>query len=316
MDYPNQLNDPSLRERLPLIVHKIVSEIQSEAVLTKKILKGNAYATMGIGTIVSIANLLASGKQAPMHIASTVVKCFLWFFGYGYFFDISDQIQDLGGDVVNSACIASKKDRPIASGELSHQAARIRQMTSGIYFWWISGVLGGLPLLGCALSWSLVGMFYSKLGDHFVTKNYVSMAVGSITMLLGARILTGRSWLHIPSVVVSLWNACNCDVQDFRDEKGDRIAGRKTMIVVLGERKTKILWASMVSLNTMMLSKLLRVFGFGTKLKFGLDGIAIGLGVFAVVLRNVRSTTAQEYDSSYGAYCSLVMLMFLRSTFL
>jgi len=287
--------------------------LDKEMSLTYKILKGNAFAHIGFGTLLTIANLISIQANSPLVILGSMFKSFTWFFGYGYFFDICDQIQGHEGDAINADVIQTKKGRPLSTGEMTIESAQCRQIVSCVYFLLISALYGGLPLLLCAIAWSCISVNYEKLGNHFATKNYFSMTVGSFAMLAAGRILTGRDLVHLPSLLVSFWFGYSVDMQDFRDEKGDRCAGRQTLIIVLGERRAKMVWAAMISLTSFLLCQILTK----TESNFQFNSEVMFFGPLFVGLmgQTIKSKTARQYDSSYLTFLLLTIALKCRSAF-
>lgn len=290
------------------------SVVKREIRLTYGMLKSDLPTTVCLGTTCSIAFGVA--RAAADHWSSEtswtrlVSRALLWFLGYLYFFDIGNQMTGVEEDRSN-ADLAFKAQRPLATGEMTMQGAKIRHVLSGFYYVGISWWLGGIQLSACAVAWIISCQLHNfrGWGDHFVTKNYFTMSSGSVCMLVGARLLAGELRASIvPPILAALWIGLCMDVQDFRDEAGDRASGRLTTPVLWGVKTARQLWVGNVVLASAVLGYILRSC-------LAWPDAVILFGAIALVVRTLKNTTAKEDHTSYNGICAVGAMFFFRSPF-
>ncbi|KAJ7843120.1 UbiA prenyltransferase family, partial [Mycena olivaceomarginata] len=181
------------------------------------------------GTMYTIAALRSLDSAPKELVIQSLMRCLAYFLLYIYAFDIANQINGLDEDRIN------KPDRPLCSGRVSLQ---------GVYSLWyattaahlITGTVWGV--LPWTALWVFITIYTSFYGGdkHWVTKNLIFMFVGSLCLLQSAWGLvlpiTARQsrWAALLSGVLGI----PASVQDMRDLDGDRIAGRRTLPIVLG----------------------------------------------------------------------------------
>ncbi|MFI5528216.1 UbiA family prenyltransferase [Kitasatospora sp. NPDC051853] len=139
--------------------------------------------------------------------------------------------------------------RPIASGRLPVGAAL--------------ALIGGFALAGTALSWSLgsrqgllclgyltLGYAYSgrpfPLKRTFYTCTGAGLGLGLLTYLAGADAAgagAGRALLLFAGAMSFWMGGVGGIAKEFSDVQGDRLAGRRTWPIVLGERRARLLLA-------------------------------------------------------------------------
>ncbi|HVQ18233.1 MAG TPA: UbiA family prenyltransferase [Actinomycetes bacterium] len=139
--------------------------------------------------------------------------------------------------------------RPIARGRLPRRAAAT-----------VCYVLAALAFTCCALVGArmailvtlflAVGLAYST-GPRPLKRSMVGFTasvttLGLLTYLAGASAMGGQ-WcgpLFVHGVAMSLWMGLVGSTKDLSDTRGDRLAGRRTLPVVFGERRARLLMAS------------------------------------------------------------------------
>ncbi|KAJ7041013.1 UbiA prenyltransferase family-domain-containing protein [Mycena alexandri] len=223
---------------------------------------------------------LESTPTASLAIQS-LARCFIYFLLYIYAFDIANQINGIAEDEIN------KPDRPLPSGLVSLQGAYIRWYATTTAHLVVGAAWGVLPWTAL---WVLITIYTSFYGGdkHWVTKNMLFMSVGSICLLQAAWALaaplTAREWRW--ALLLSGILGIVASVQDIRDLEGDKIAGRRTLPVVLGSNFRWVM-ATIIStapLVCWMLDLLVCYCGFG-----------LALTMFYLAFR-VLSGCSKEYD--------------------
>lgn len=149
------------------------------------------------------------------------------------FFCISNQICDIEEDRVE------KPDRPIVSGMVSVSDAKNRLFVVGLLNCLIALYLDILPF---TLIYSVSGI----INNLITAKRFWNLRIYMAALGVTAPIAIG--WNMIAPITKELWmwifylKLCWCafgPIQDMGDLDGDRKVGRKTFIIVNGERFTK-----------------------------------------------------------------------------
>ncbi|KAF8185575.1 UbiA prenyltransferase family-domain-containing protein [Mycena galopus ATCC 62051] len=168
---------------------------------------------------------------ATSQMVYNLVCSFCYFLLYIYSFDIANQINGVAEDSFN------KPDRPLSSGRVSVHGAYIRCEP-----WNCShSITAAWGVLPWGVLWVVIVTVYTSFygGDkHWFTKNLVFMSVGSLCLLHASwglvAPLTSKEWRW--AVALSGVFGVVANVQDMRDVVGDRVAGRRTLPIVLGDR--------------------------------------------------------------------------------
>ncbi|KAJ6522250.1 UbiA prenyltransferase family, partial [Mycena capillaripes] len=167
---------------------------------------------------------------ATSQMVYNLVCSFCYFLLYIYSFDIANQINGVAEDSVN------KPDRPLSSGRVSMHGAYIRWYITTVAYLLVSAAWGVLPW---GALWVVITVYTSFYGGdkHWFTKNLVFMSVGSLCLLHASwglvAPLTSSEWRW--AVTFSAVFGVVANVQDMRDVVGDRVAGRRTLPIVLGD---------------------------------------------------------------------------------
>ncbi|KAF7340785.1 UbiA prenyltransferase [Mycena sanguinolenta] len=179
-------------------------------------------------TMAALRSLTPAPSTAQ--ISRSLAYAFVYFLLYIYAFDIANQINGVAEDRIN------KPDRPLSSGRVSIQGAYIRWYITTAAHLLLSALLGVLPW--CIL-WVAITVYTSFYGGdkHWLTKNLLFMSVGSLCLL-------HASWALVTPLTVREWRwaltlsgvfGVVANVQDLRDVAGDKVAGRQTLPIVLGD---------------------------------------------------------------------------------
>ncbi|MEV6603600.1 UbiA family prenyltransferase [Kutzneria sp. NPDC051319] len=145
---------------------------------------------------------------------------------------------------------ASHKDRPIARGELSRVTA-LRWCQGFAIAAIVTGVLIGSLFALLVLAMLALGHAYSAPGialkRHCLGAAVVAALGGALTFLAGH--LLGGGGLASPDLLLlaaamSAWmGGVGSVAKDFSDTEGDAAAGRRTLVLVCGERIARIVVA-------------------------------------------------------------------------
>ncbi|KAJ7682026.1 UbiA prenyltransferase family-domain-containing protein [Mycena polygramma] len=186
---------------------------------------------------------LRSLNPAPstVHVAHNLARSFVYFLLYIYSFDIANQINGLAEDLIN------KPDRPLSSGRVSLHGAYTRWYITTAAYLLVSIAWGVLPWGALWVTITVYTSFYG--GDkHWFTKNLVFMSVGSLCLL-------HASWGLVAPVTSNEWRwavtlsgvfGIVANIQDMRDVEGDRASGRRTLPIVLGDRRFRPIMATVI----------------------------------------------------------------------
>lgn len=160
----------------------------------------------------------------------------IYFWLYIYTFCLADQIGGAEEDRIN------KPDRPIPAAAVSLHGAVRRWVVAVGVFLLVGGWFGVWPW---SLLWVVASVLHNFRGwdKHWFTKNNVIMPVGFLAEVAPAwQLVTPLTplawrWLLVGAFVVCVTAA----VQDFRDITGDRATGRRTLPVILGQKRARAL---------------------------------------------------------------------------
>ncbi|KAJ7877458.1 hypothetical protein B0H13DRAFT_2347142 [Mycena leptocephala] len=141
----------------------------------------------------------------------SLMRSVIYFLLYIYSFDIANQINGVAEDRIN------KPDRPLSSGRVTLQGAYIRWYATTVVHLVLGAAWGVLPWTAL---WVLITIYTSS------TAATSTGGVGARRADHGARV----GWVLLLSGVFGIV----ASVQDMRDVEGDRVAGRRTLPIVLG----------------------------------------------------------------------------------
>lgn len=301
-----------LKDNVVSCANEVAAAVKKEMSMTFGLLQSDIPVTIVLGTVSAVSfGLARSSALSGFEWVSLVFKALIWFFGYGYHFDIGNQITGVEEDKHNLGEVGCKANRPLATGAMSLEGAKIRHLLSGIYYMAVSWMFGGPELSLSALLWIVSSQLYNfhGWGDHFATKNYWTMATGSIAMLLGARTIAGEAASSvIPPILAAVWIGLCMDSQDLRDEAGDRLSGRRTTAVLLGLDKARKAYVGLAAVSTGLL-----MFIMQNCISWP-DAIIVS-GIVAHLVRTLGNETTKDDHKTYKEICLAGALFFCRSAF-
>jgi 4-hydroxybenzoate polyprenyltransferase/chlorophyll synthase len=152
---------------------------------------------------------------------------------------LANGVYDLTEDVANSST------RPLARGELSHRVARRAALALTVSGLLLAAATGSTALLLIAVVTTALGWGYSAgvapLKCSAIGTCLVAVAGGASAYAAGA-LSTGdpvAPGIVVVFVLLSLWMAVGGASKDLGDAVGDRLAGRRTLPVVLGDCRAR-----------------------------------------------------------------------------
>lgn len=211
----------------------LLRRIVFEARVTYCIVWRDLSASLIPATLFSLTALNATAGLTVGSVAQTLLRSLLYFSLYIYAFCLSNQLVGHEEDRVN------KPDRVLPAGLIDHRGAVLRWALAMVMFPLMGLLLGGWPILLWALVWQAIFLSYNFLGlhRHWLTKNVVFISLGTIALLAPAWQLVAPidavAWRWI--IVVAVAFGLTLHLQDLRDVQGDRIVGRRTLSMVIGQ---------------------------------------------------------------------------------
>lgn len=161
--------------------------------------------------------------------------CLVYTLFYILTFCVSNQVNSVEEDRIN------KPRRPLVTGFITETQARARLFVYNILFL-ITAL--ALHLFWLAFAWQLITKMLCQWGfsNHWATKNLLCISLGTITLLAAewniVENISRNTWAYI--VIISLWAGIGLPLQDLRDQAGDRIMGRKTLPLAIGDKRARI----------------------------------------------------------------------------
>lgn len=150
-------------------------------------------------------------------------------------FTTANQLNSIDEDKLN------KPYRLIPSGQLNQKQVFKRMIIYSIIYLLISLYLG---ILYISIGWLVLVYLHERFSfnHHWFTKNIVIMPLGAIVLHASAweiaTPLEPKVWIFY--ILLSTWCALSMNLQDFRDQEGDRNIGRKTLPLLYGDKKARL----------------------------------------------------------------------------
>jgi 4-hydroxybenzoate polyprenyltransferase len=147
-----------------------------------------------------------------------------------YTFCLSNQVAAIEEDRVN------KPDRPLPAGLTTVKEVYIRLIISNILYLAISYYLG---LIWFTVAWQLITFLLNNMnwGKHWVSKNLLGMTGGTFALFCAqwqiVQPLSKEVWIYMAAY--SIWVGVSILIQDLRDQEGDRLHGRRTLPLAIGD---------------------------------------------------------------------------------
>ena len=294
---------------------QMVRAVRKELRETYNLLESNLFAHTSlpmIGCMVPSMMALSqlNGAMSVGQYAGILAKSLVWFFWFGYMLDIENQFHGVEEDKLNK--LPTKQKRPLVTGAWTMAGAQQRIWISRIVYTAVSGLIGGVPLTQYALVWIATCKFhYTVKPCNFITKNYISMMAASYCMLMGAWIMAGgptnftTTW---PFLCTAVWVGLSMNVQDIRDEAGDRIIHRLTVPVLIGVENARKLWAVEVGLCSAIAFYVLRN-------RMSMGDTILAAGVVGMMVQSLLAKSTRDDNILYRNYIGFLYPAFGRAVF-
>ena len=201
--------------------------------ITHKLFQSNAFAIFGCFIVGIFARCIAVPLSTEV-ICKITFHILLTTFCFTYCFEIAQQSTSVKEDEMN------KPNRPIPSGILSLQSAYRRWTASWLAFPSLLHFLYGRQPVTYLIIWN-AWVFYNyvwpKPTDWFFRNAFSAIGLFLIYRLENAVICQAIPQWSVsiwPDVALSVYAMLTIHLQEFHDVKGDRIAGRRTLPIILG----------------------------------------------------------------------------------
>ncbi|KAG1894188.1 UbiA prenyltransferase family [Suillus fuscotomentosus] len=178
---------------------------------------------------VLIPITLSTFAAAPHPDVTRVPDIIIWIWLHLLKHDIYNQMQDPEEDRKN------KPYRPLPAGLITAQnAADVRWLLLPVCL--IFSAMYGIKALACSAFLEALSIWYNEFGgdETGLLKNLLT-TIAYATLELGATAVIGSSidsiWVHAVAFS-SVVFATTIHAQDFKDEEGDRLAGRRTLVTL------------------------------------------------------------------------------------
>lgn len=189
--------------------------------------------------------LQAPGALASVSLYTAICGYFtvlLWATLYIYDFNLFTQLLSIEEDSIN------KPDRPLPARKVSVEGTWKRCIIV-----WLSFL--SIPLFKRQVIWNTIfHVFFTillattRVGGYWLVKSTIMIGAGTFAMLDATWTLmsahTSNSLWHIISI--SIWAGLATQAQDFRDQEGDKVAGRQTLPLVFGDANARYLQAGIL----------------------------------------------------------------------
>ncbi|KAA8886247.1 hypothetical protein F3087_27060 [Nocardia colli] len=279
---------------LESVLSRAVAASQREFFICWSFTWGDLTATVVPATVFSVAAGAHAGHSSTVLIEA-LPRSILYFWLYIYTFNLSNQITGLPEDEIN------KPHRPLIVGVVSVRGAS-RRLVGATCLFVLSGAVFGV--LGWTLLWVGAWMFHNHFGGSRIWwgKN-ISMVAGTIAQLAAAwqmvTPLTSAAWRWILVLAVPL--AVLVSIQDLRDVDGDVAVGRRTVVTLLGEKKSRIALGAAFAAYPVAVYVLLYSHAAGAAKILGGLGMLLLLIISVRVLK-VRSRRSDNLTYMYYTY--------------
>ena len=137
------------------------------------------------------------------------------------------------------------------------------------------------------------------------------MTSGVINMLMGAWIMAGGpvsltiTW---PFLCVAPWVGFTLNVQDLRDEAGDRATGRLTMPVLVGTQNARKVWTAEFGIFSAIALYVLRK-------RLSIGDTIFGVGGIGLMIQSLLAKNTHDDNILHRNYVMFFFPLFARAAF-
>jgi 4-hydroxybenzoate polyprenyltransferase len=243
-------------------------------------------------------------------IASVLLRQFFksWFYLYQH--TLSNQVLGFEEDKIN------KPDRPIVRGLATIQGATIRYYCVSLFYALLSLFTWGVSSFCFALIWVITAWLHNWMGtSRYWFLKCLYMGTGTIALAFGCWNDVTQDLQGAPSFS---WNTITylgtvsmvlvpflVSVQDLRDIEGDKLIGRNTLPIAIGERACRLILrvlfsaAPVVQHFTLFRYPNVSVFGDGILMVSYIFEFVIALLLSWIAYRVVEYRTKEEDHFTY-----------------
>jgi 4-hydroxybenzoate polyprenyltransferase len=214
----------------------IKSTLYHEYLVTEALLRSNAGTTLGGFLFAILPRLLLPPMPLSSAVGLTLKICILSVC-FQYSLDIVNQATGVAEDSIN------KPYRPIPSGLITIRGAERRWVLAWILFPLLSYLLSGHHVALWALVWQAeVGFCYvwPRPNNPVMRNLFTAVATFIIISLVNESVVEqhpDRNLHVVLRAALAGWACLVIQIQEFHDLEGDRLAGKRTLPLVLGEAK-------------------------------------------------------------------------------
>jgi len=221
---------------LQSLVSIIKSTLYHEYLVTEALLRSNAGTTIGGFLFAILPRLLLPPMPLSSAVGLTLKICILSI-GFQYSLEVVNQTMGVAEDSVN------KPYRPIPSGLITIHEAERRWILAWILFPLLSYMLSGRHVALWALVWQAeVGFCYvwPRPNNPIMRNLFTAVATFIIISLVNESVVEqhpDRNLHLVLRAALAGWVCLIVQIQEFHDLEGDRLAGKRTLPLVLGEAR-------------------------------------------------------------------------------
>ncbi len=195
----------------------------------------------GHNLVVAAAGVLAGGWVALGAVAVPRLLGFaaLAAVGFGAAGNVLNDLRDVAADRVNRPA----GERPVAAGRVRRETAHL-VVGVGVFVGVVAAALvSGTALLVGLAAFTVIALYSPLLKPSGFPGNVAIAAVAGLPLWYGA-LAVGRPAAGVVPWVLAAWiHLVREIVKDIEDESGDRVAGRRTLPIRWGARRTGVLAA-------------------------------------------------------------------------
>ncbi|ASZ12254.1 UbiA family prenyltransferase [Chitinophaga pendula] len=209
--------------------------LQREVQLTWLFIYRDLSTTLLPGLVLVLLSWQDSGRSLallPLYLCGTLLHMGLSL----YTFCLSNQVHSVEEDRLN------KPDRPLPSGLICVRGMYRRQVVGNLLYLLVGVVLG---VLWFTIAWQVITYCLNNMGwsQHWATKNLLGMSLGAFVLDCAqwqiVQRLSSPVWLYIATFCI--WQGISFQVQDLRDQEGDRLLHRRTLPIVVGDPAARLM---------------------------------------------------------------------------